>query len=457
MTVTSYFLSAVAFWIAWVAIPLVMEILPAMFSFCILLKKKYIKKKYEPILFYPEITLIIPVYNSEDCLENCIRSVHESDYENQLIHILVINNESKDDSFDIFKKCQQEFEDLNMTWFNAKQGKSKALNYGLFNSHGKYIIHIDSDGRLHPDAIKNIVTLFEHNEKADCVTGTILTHPEEIDCTKNVLLRLFRKLEFFEYCQAFLAGRNFESEFNSIYTVSGAFSAFRKSTILKTELYNTDTICEDTHITFQVRQTMKKKVMLCDNAFFFVDPIPSVNKMYTQRQRWQRGEMEVSHIFYKRKSNGGLSGTVINLLMFDHTFAFPRMIWYFALMYLGFMNFSFRLILISVTLMYGLYMFSNFLYYIVICIYLKKHNEIRNYYRKKWYLIIIFPLYNFLIFWFRFAGIVNSIKTEQTWKTKDLTDEITTCQEITAKDFGWILNPLKELQEFVNEKENEEE
>ena len=110
---------------------------------------------------------------------------------------------------------------------NSKQGKSKALNLALYNSYGKYIIHIDSDGVLHKDAIKNMVNLFERHKKVDCLTGVVLTNPQMIDETKGFFLRLLRKIEFFEYCQAFLAGRNFEAEFNSIYTLSGAFSAFR--------------------------------------------------------------------------------------------------------------------------------------------------------------------------------------------------------------------------------------
>ena len=44
-----------------------------------------------------------------------------------------------------------------MQWMNAKQGKSRALNMALFNSEGKYIINIDSDGILEKSALKNLV------------------------------------------------------------------------------------------------------------------------------------------------------------------------------------------------------------------------------------------------------------------------------------------------------------
>lgn len=44
-----------------------------------------------------------------------------------------------------------------MQWLNAQQGKSSALNEALYNTAGKYIINIDSDGLMDPDAIRNTV------------------------------------------------------------------------------------------------------------------------------------------------------------------------------------------------------------------------------------------------------------------------------------------------------------
>ncbi len=73
-----------------------------------------------------------------------------------------------------------------------------------------------------------------------------------------------------EYAQAFLAGRSYASELNSVYTLSGAFSAFRKSAVLKSWMYNTDTICEDTHITFQMRYLQKERVEVCEDALFLL-------------------------------------------------------------------------------------------------------------------------------------------------------------------------------------------
>lgn len=445
--------SSILFWMAWVIIPIVMEIIPTIFDFFILLKRKISNKKPTELKYCPEITLIIPVYNSAQTLYQCIQSIHNSTYDNELIYIMLVNNESTDNSFEVFCQCQKDFPDLTINWMNSEQGKSKALNLALFNSYGKYIIHIDSDGVLHPDAIYNMVCRFEQNETIDCLTGTIMTNPVMIDETKEFPKRMLRKLEFFEYCQAFLAGRNFQSEFNSIFTLSGAFSAFRKSSILKTQLYNTDTICEDTHVTFQIRDMLKEQVALCDDAYFFVDPIEDINRLYIQRQRWQRGEIEVMHMFKTkgmRFGKGFVSDFVIRLLMYDHTFAFPRMIWYFALICLAFINYPVKLILQSVLIMYAMYVVATFLLYLCIILFLSKEKTLLKYYARKWYLIFLLPLYNFVVFWFRFAGIINAIKGAQSWKMKNFTEEWNACKTIIKQDFQSINRILEKWKSEVN-------
>ncbi len=454
---SDYVISTIVFYMAWVIIPILLEVIPAIFNIIILakkqMKKRRTEKKQEKLIHLPEITIIIPVYNSANTLRNCIQSVYNSDYDKRRVYVMVVNNGGNDSSFEEFSKCQLDFPELNMNWLTSRQGKSRALNLALFNSTGKYIIHIDSDGALHPQALRNIVTYFERNEEVHCVTGTILTDPNLIEDTKPFLLKMLRRVEFCEYAQAFLAGRNFEAEFNSIYTLSGAFSAFKKSTILKTRLYNTDTVCEDTQITFQVREWLEQKVSLCADAYFFVDPIEDANKLYTQRQRWQRGELEVAHMFEtgKKKTKQKKHFNVITkLLLYDHTFALPRMIWYFALLYLVFMNYPLQLVIASVILIYCFNVITTFLFYICITLFLNKDKELRHYYVRKWYVIFLLPMYNSMVFWFRFAGIINAIKGVQVWRTSNLTEERKHFVKMVKGDFLKVAHALDKIRNNVN-------
>ena len=455
----SDFLDSFLFWAAWIVIPVMMEIIPSLGSVFVLIKKHIKASHYETPPIEPEISLIIPVYNSQDTLEACIRSVDESDYPNESIRIFLVNNQGRDDSFDVFCACQKKYPLLKMQWLNAKQGKSKALNLALFNSEGKYIVHIDSDGLLEKSALKNMVHKFEGDPTIECMTGSILTEPAQIQKYPLLFPRLVRKIEFMEYAQAFLAGRNYAAEANAIYTLSGAFSAFRKSSVLKSQLYNTDTICEDTQITFQMKYIQKTKVQICENAIFFVDPIEDMNKLYTQRQRWQRGSLEVSHLFLKDKLHvkDMFRNVSIRTLVYDHTFAFPRMIWYLALICLMCMNYSFCMIGVSTLILYGLYILIGIFYYISTIGFLKGFTELRKYYAKQWYVLPLLPLFNLAVFFIRFAGVINSINTSSAWRTKSFTEEKSEVRQTIGEDFAGVFSWIRKLRGYVNVEESKEE
>lgn len=441
----------IVFWTAWILIPLLLEIIPAVFGFFVLILKRFRYRKDQPLTYFPEITVIIPVYNSAKTLEMCINSIVESSYPYEKMEILLVNNGSKDQSFEIFTKYQETHEGVKLKWMNSHQGKSKALNLALFHSEGKYIIHLDSDGVVHKDALLHLVTRFESHDNIHCMTGSILTNPELIMKEKSGFMRLVQKVEFFEYAQAFLAGRNFAAELNSIFTMSGAFSSFRKSTILKTQLYNTETVCEDTHVTFQVRKILKKKIDICEKAIFYVDPIESLDTLYVQRQRWQRGELEVAHMFPSKVGviKGFFTDFMTRIIMFDHTFAFPRMIWYFALICLTFINYPFNFIIQSVMITYALYTFSTLLYYFNVCSYLRWDAKLKKFYAKKILLVIFLPIFNFIVYWFRMAGIINSIKGTSTWRTKRMKEEVEECKSIISNDFKVIRKGLNHIKRFL--------
>jgi len=454
--------SIICYWAAWVIIPLVVEIVPNIANSIVLLWKKIFLWYRERNMseFKPVITLIIPVYNSHATLYRCIQSVHESTYPNECIEVLLVDNGSKDNSFEIFQKAQIDFPDLGMWWMYSRQGKSKALNKAIFNSNGKYIINIDSDGILQKDALTNMVRRFENYPEIVSMTGAILIEPALIEKTKSFWLRQFQKLEFVEYAHAFLAGRNLESQFHSLFTLSGAFSAFRKSVLLKTFLYNTNTICEDAHLAFQIKDILKKRVQFCHDAIFMVDPIESVNKFYTQRQRWQIGELEVSSMFMKDQLKNPITGffwnSSLRVLIQDHTFAFPRLIWYFALIALGCVNYSFGNIIIASLLIYALYVFGALLYYGNVVSFLHPFKDIQKYYGRKIGYVILLPLYNMFAFFIRFAGIINSLKRKSTWKTKTFTEEMKEAFDTFWLDFEILRVIRKWIKALIEESEETE-
>ncbi len=458
MAIISRLFNSVVFWAAWIIIPVIMEIAPSVASVFLLLKRHWKKRKtYKKPKVYPEISLIVPVYNSEATLFGCIKSIYDCDYPNDKIRVFLVNNRGRDNSFAVFQRCQEEIPDLRMQWLNARQGKSKALNLALYNSQGKYIINLDSDGMLQKSALTNMVDKFEANPELNCMTGAILTTPEMIEEFKGFFPKLLRKLEFMEYAQAFLAGRSYASETNGVYTLSGAFSAFRKSAVLKSQMYNTDTICEDTHITFQMKNYYGERVEVCEDAIYMVDPIEGVNKLYTQRQRWQRGSLEVAKMFSGKnfKLSRFFKDINIKTLAYDHTFAFPRMIWYLALIVLLCMNYSSKAILISTGVIFILYIVTGFFYFASNQYFLRSMPELRKYYCKQWWVVLLLPAFNLIAFFIRFAGIINSINTDSAWKTRDLNDERKAFIDVIREDAKEVIGFAEKVKDNVNNKDEE--
>ena len=93
----------ILFWLAWVILPLIVEIIPSVCNFFLLMIKYFRRKKVEDPILFPEITIIIPVYNSADTLGKCLESIHLSNYDNRLITVFLVDNGSKDNSFEIFE------------------------------------------------------------------------------------------------------------------------------------------------------------------------------------------------------------------------------------------------------------------------------------------------------------------------------------------------------------------
>ena len=439
-----------------------LEIIPNIFYSLVLFWKKLFLMRKEKDLpeFKPVITLIVPVYNSQATLYRCIQSIRESTYPVECMEVLLVDNGSKDASFKEFQRAQLDFPELGMWWMYSRQGKSKALNKAIFNSNGKYIINIDSDGILQKDALTNMVRRFENYPDIVCMTGAILIEPALIEKTDKFWLRQFQRMEFVEYVHAFLAGRNLESQFHSLFTLSGACSAFRKSVLVKTFLYNTNTICEDAHLAFQIKDILKKEVLFCHDALFMVDPIESINKFYTQRQRWQIGELEVTNMFMKDKMRfpilGYFKSASMRVLIQDHTFAFPRMLWYFALIALGCVNYDFSNIVLVNLLIYAMYVFGALLYYGNIISFLAPYKDIQKYYAKKIGYVVLLPLYNTFAFFIRFAGMINSIKRKSSWKTKSFTDEKKEVSDTIQIDFEIVKSLRKWVKRILEEPEETE-
>ncbi len=410
--------------------------------------------------FYPTVSIVIPVYNSEASLEVCLESIAGQSYPVDRLEVLLVDNGSTDRSREVFEHFQMKHRELKIWWNSSEKGKSRALNMGVFSGSGRYIVNIDSDGFLDNSAINNIVRRFESDCSISAMTGVVLTDYTEIGngikangTLLSKVMKTVRKCELFEYCESFLVGRSFESIYNHLFTMAGAFSCFRRATLLKTQLYNTETIGEDAHMTNQIRTMTGGRIELCSDAFYFTEPIEDLNKLYVQRQRWQRAELEVAGLFRKSHSGGIISffrKPDMRRLISSHTLAFPRLIWMFAMIYLYFINYPLKLLAGANLLLYTTYVLLSLFNIATACIFLGDQKETRSFVIKHFYICAAMPLYRIMLYWMRLAGIINSLTTPSRWRTKTFSEEITDIRSEAACELHRRFAFIFRLKKMIN-------
>lgn len=119
----------------------------------------------------PLISVIVPVYNVENYLPDCITSIKNQTYKN--IEVLLIDDGSTDSSGMICEKATQD--DKRFKIFHKENGGiSDARNYGINKANGSWITFIDSDDYISKDYIEYLLNLvLKNNSKISAAAHTI--------------------------------------------------------------------------------------------------------------------------------------------------------------------------------------------------------------------------------------------------------------------------------------------
>jgi glycosyltransferase involved in cell wall biosynthesis len=107
-----------------------------------------------------KISVIIPMYNSQNYIERAINSVTNQSYKDY--EIILIDDSSKDDTVSICNKYLSN--NIKLIKLETNKGVSNARNIGINNSSGEYIIFLDSDDWLDSNCLYTIINNFLNND-----------------------------------------------------------------------------------------------------------------------------------------------------------------------------------------------------------------------------------------------------------------------------------------------------
>ena len=413
----------VIYWGGWLLLPALVDGINALVLFVQVGIHSWRRRRHaapEPDHF-PGITVVVPVYNGEGTLAGCLESLRLQRYPSEQLEIIVVDNGSTDRTQELFEEQQSRSFRGRMHWMSiAGRGKSYALNAGLHVASHPYICTIDADAVVHPDALNQMVRHFEANRTLAAATGTVEVLPASESIDHGPIPFIIAECEFQEYLSAFWLGRQGQMLSQSMYTLAGVFSFFRRDVLLKTFLYDKQTVSEDTKITFDIRNQFGGDRLACiPEAVVYVTPTPSLGALYSQRVRWQRGELEVAAV-----NESLIDGNVLRahglalgrILLIDHTFLFPRLVWTFLFPLLVFFGYPLSLIVNALGLIYLFYVVIAAGSALSVCAIATP--AIRSRLRRTWWITAVIPMYRFLIYGFRLAGSIAALTEPAEWQVR---------------------------------------
>ena len=115
----------------------------------------------------PNISVIVPVYNTEEYLSQCIDSILAQTFVD--FELLLIDDGSTDSSGMICDKYADK-DTRVIVYHKQNEGVSAARNLGIDNSKGEWITFVDSDDILYPEALS---VLHANSRDVEIVTAAI--------------------------------------------------------------------------------------------------------------------------------------------------------------------------------------------------------------------------------------------------------------------------------------------
>ena len=251
-------------------------------------KEKAILSASFTTVTYPLVSIIVPAYNEEVNAVNSVHNLLKCNYPS--FEIIFVDDGSKDATSEKVATAFAGHPRIKI-FTKPNGGKATALNYGIARSAGDYLVCIDADTQLAPDAvsmlIKNFLTPVTGN-KVGAVAGTVKVGNEV-----NILTR-WQSIEY-------IIGQNFDrkafARVNAITVIPGAIGAFNKQALLEAGGFTTDTLAEDCDLTIRI---VKCGYSVANEplAIAYTEAPETVKQFMKQRFRWSFGVMQV---FWKHK------------------------------------------------------------------------------------------------------------------------------------------------------------
>jgi hyaluronan synthase len=234
---------------------------------------------------FPKITVAIAVKDEEEAIAATIRHCYASGYPEELMEVIVVDDGSTDDTWDVIQGLTAEHAALRTFRFAENKGKRFAMALAAREAQGEILVYVDSDSFVEKGAIYRLVQPFA-DEQVGAVAGNI-----SISVDDDWILSKMERVRYFVSHRVIKAS---ESVFDAVTCCSGAFSAYRRTEVLKvldwwlnqSFLGTQCTFGDDRALTNQVLK--HNKVVFHHGAVAWTRAPETWSMFFRQQLRWKK-------------------------------------------------------------------------------------------------------------------------------------------------------------------------
>ena len=142
---------------------------------------------------YP-ISVIIPVYNVEAYIEECLESIVNQTIGINNIEVIIIDDCSTDNTLKIVEEYAEIYPSIKVMYQATNKGPGAARNLGIENSTGEYITFLDGDDFISTNTYETCINLIKENPDADLVIYKYtLNTPDDVKIEPDIHQEIYKK------------------------------------------------------------------------------------------------------------------------------------------------------------------------------------------------------------------------------------------------------------------------
>lgn len=359
----------------------------------------------------PTCTVIVPAYNEGKQVYATLMSLADSDFPEEKLQLLSIDDGSKDDTWYWMQEAKKILGDRLAIFQQPKNmGKRHALYRGFNEGIGDVFVTVDSDSIVKKDTLRNLVSPFITNEKCGAVAGNIRVLNNE--------KALIPKMLDVSFVLSFEFVRSAESSLNSVLCTPGALAAYRRTAVFaclndwinQTFMGQPSDIGEDRAMTNMILK-QGYHVLFQRNAYAYTNVPEKYRGLYKMFIRWGRSNVreniEMSKYVFKNFREGTKAGT--RLLFFSQ--ATKIVMSYPFLLFMLYFVLTHPILFVSSTFL-SILVLSTF----PVIFYAKRYNFIESFWAYSYSV-----MYTFGLFWITPYAIATA--NRRGWLTRGLAEK----------------------------------